>query len=153
MNTTRQLLRPVSLVMAAMLILVSGPVQTAGAAMIGTHQAVEATTIANTREQLNRLLERQKVQDELIRQGIQPGEARQRIASLTDAELLAVGRELDRLPAGAGFLEVVGFVVVAGFLVLLITDMLGFTDVFPFINAADKRAVPSLAGGAHERDS
>ena len=139
MKKTKRVLKPVSLLMAMVMLMVAGPVQTAAAAMIGTRTAVDAQKIQDTRETLNRLLARQDVQAALIDPGIQPDEARQRVAGLTDGEVMQIAEQLDQLPAGAGFLELVGIVVVVGFLVFLITDMLGFTDIFPFINASGKR--------------
>ena len=140
MHITRHLLRPVSLFVVLVMTMVAGPVQTAAAAMIDTQAAIDSQRIQETRDTLLQLIAREDIQQALMEKGIQPHEAKQRIDSLTDRELARIADELDRLPAGAGFLEFVGFVVVVGFIVLLITDMLGFTDVFPFINPADKRS-------------
>jgi hypothetical protein len=41
---------------------------------------------------------------------------------------------LDELPAGEGFVGVVVGAALIIFLVLLITDLLGLTDVYPFVN-------------------
>ena len=55
--------------------------------------------------------------------------ARARIAALSDQEVVALADQLDHAPAGAsGVLGAIVFI----FLLLLITDILGFTKVYPF---------------------
>ena len=54
------------------------------------------------------------------------------MAALTDAEAAHVARQIDTAPAGAdGVLGTVVFI----FVLLLVTDILGFTKVFPFTRA------------------
>jgi len=139
MKTIKRVFRPVSILMVMIMVMVTGPIQTAAATMIGTRTVVDVKKAQNTRETLKRLLDRKDVQEALIGRGIQPAEARNRIDSLTDREVMRIAAQMDRLPAGAGLLEFIGLTVVIGFFVLLITDMLGFTDIFPFINPPDKR--------------
>jgi hypothetical protein len=52
-----------------------------------------------------------------------------RLAQLTDEELVLMESRLDKLPAGAGALEVVGIV----FVVLLILELVGVIDIFKAI--------------------
>lgn len=72
---------------------------------------------------------------ELVRQfesmGVSPEQARERVAALTDQELATLADQTDRLPAGGDFFGTVGLI----FIILLITDILGFTKVFPFTRA------------------
>jgi len=59
-----------------------------------------------------------------------------RVAGLSDEEIQQITGRLDELPAGEGAGGAIGIVVVAiliVFLVLLLTDLLGLTDVFPFV--------------------
>jgi hypothetical protein len=65
--------------------------------------------------------------------GVDPAEARARVAALTDDELAQVAGRLDALPAGGDGLGVVLGVGLVVFLVLLVTDILGYTRVFPFV--------------------
>ncbi|MGD8595034.1 MAG: PA2779 family protein, partial [Gammaproteobacteria bacterium] len=58
-----------------------------------------------------------------------PQSAKQRVARLTTEEAELLHNRIQDMPAGAGPLEILVFV----FLVLLITDILGFTDIFPFV--------------------
>ena len=59
--------------------------------------------------------------------GVNATDARDRVASLTDEDAARLAGQIDQAPAG-GIIEVILFV----FFVLLVTDILGFTKVFPF---------------------
>ena len=52
-----------------------------------------------------------------------------RVAALTDAEAAELAARLDELPAGG--VSILGAILIV-FLVLLLTDILGYTKVFPF---------------------
>ena len=52
----------------------------------------------------------------------------------SDEEVQQIAGRLDELPAGEGFVGVVIGAALIIFLVLLITDLLGLTDVYPFVN-------------------
>jgi hypothetical protein len=52
-----------------------------------------------------------------------------RVAALTDAEAAELAARIDELPAGG--VSVLGAALIV-FLVLLLTDILGYTKVFPF---------------------
>jgi len=70
-----------------------------------------------------------RISAQLTDLGVEPGQASQRIAALSDAELVELDKRFQELPAGAGALEAVLIV----FLVLLILDLTGVTNVFPTI--------------------
>jgi hypothetical protein len=107
-------------------LLMGGQVMPAAADIVGTDRAVAAQERRAQSERLQSLLSREDVARELERYGVDPAEARERVASLTDAELARVGPRLEQLPAGAGVVEVIGIV----FVVLLILELVGVTDVF-----------------------
>ena len=75
-------------------------------------------------------LEREEVRTALTSQGVDLGMAKQRIASMTDEEVRALNQKMDEMPVGSGVVEALLIV----FLVLIITDLVGLTDVFPFVN-------------------
>lgn len=79
-------------------------------------------------------LDRDTVRQQLIARGVDPDDARARIAALSDAQVEAVGQNIDTLPAGSGVLEV----LVAVVLVLVILDILGVTNIFSFIHHPSK---------------
>ncbi|UCD91514.1 MAG: PA2779 family protein [Desulfobacterales bacterium] len=60
-------------------------------------------------------------------------EANQRIDSLTDAEAIRLAKTIEHLPAGGSTASVVVISALIVFLVLLATDIMGYTDVFPFV--------------------
>jgi hypothetical protein len=71
-------------------------------------------------------LARADVQAQLTALGVDPRDARARVAALSPAELAQLNARLDELPAGSDVLGLVGAV----FIVLLILELVGVTDVF-----------------------
>ena len=133
MKNMRMLLKPVGVFLAIFLFILSGPYQSAMAAMIKTDAAVDADRAQSARELLNHFLAREDVRKALIAQGIDPLEAKNRIASLTDQEAQYVADQLERLPAGGDFFVTLLVIVFLVFVILLITDITGYTDIFPFV--------------------
>jgi len=133
MNAVRQQLKPVSLFVAIFMLLISGPLQSATAAMVATETMLEASQGQQARTRIKLLLVREDVRRALINQGLDAREAGARIDSLSDTEAIAVADKLDRLPAGSGALETLLIVALIVFLALLATDIMGYTDVFPFV--------------------
>lgn len=106
--------------------------QAAHAGMIATDAVAAQATQAEAqsrRATVLATLNRADVAESLAAKGVDMEAARARIASLSDAEVVALADQLDHAPAGAS--DVLG-VIVFIFLVLLVTDILGFTKVFPF---------------------
>jgi hypothetical protein len=99
------------------------------AGMVPTDQLVAPRKATEARERLQDLLQRDQVVRELKAAGVDPAAARERISAMTDQEVEALSGKIDQLPAGG---DIVGALVLI-FLVLLVTDILGYTDVFPFV--------------------
>jgi hypothetical protein len=115
------------------MLLMSMPMQTVQAAMVQTETVLTLSTAKNVRENLSQFLKREDVKAIMTAQGISPVEAKARIDSLSDAEIMQIAHKMDQLPAGGDtFAFIVGASVII-FLVLLITDILGYTDIFPFV--------------------
>ena len=133
MRNIRRLLKPTGIFLAVFMFILSGPYQSAMAAMIGTEAAIDAGQAQNAREYLNGFLAREDVRNALISQGIDPQEAKNRIASLTDEEAQRVADQLEQLPAGGDFLVTLLVIVFLIFVILLLTDIAGYTDIFPFV--------------------
>lgn len=111
-------------------ILFTGSLQTVQAAMISTAQVAESVVSAQgeqDRAKIVSMLSRDDVQSELVARGIDPTEAKSRVAALTDDEAAKLATQLDKAPAGG----IIGAILLV-FFVLLITDILGFTKIFPF---------------------
>ena len=84
---------------------------------------------AGQRGEINRLLDRADVPAGLQAYGVSAGEAKARIAAMDDDEVAQLAARIDQLPAGGE--GIIGALLII-FIVLLITDILGFTKVFPF---------------------
>ncbi len=109
------------------------PIGLAQAEMITTDQVLQDTDPSGDRARVETFLSRDDVQGQLILLGIDPEEAASRVASLTDKEVQQIAGRLDELPAGEGGIGPVVGAIVLIFLVLLVTDLLGLTDVYPFV--------------------
>jgi hypothetical protein len=115
------------------MLLMSLPVQTVQAAMVRTETVLTLSTVNNVRENLNQFLKREDVKAIMTAQGISPIEAKARVDSLSDAEIIQIADKMDQLPAGGSAFGVIIGAAVIIFIVLLITDILGYTDIFTFV--------------------
>ena len=93
------------------------------------HAGLVTTEGALERERVAALLERPDVQAALAAYGVSPRDAQSRVAAMTDAEAAELAARIDELPAGG--IDILGAVLIV-FLVLLLTDILGYTKIFPF---------------------
>jgi len=135
MKRFRQILKPIGFLLAIFVFMLSGPYQSAMAAMIGTEAVVDSERAQNAREYLKTFLAREDVKSALVSQGIDPQEAQKRIDSLTEEEARLVADQLDQMPAGGGFFSTLLIVVFLVFVILLVTDITGYTDIFPFVKS------------------
>ncbi len=106
--------------------IVSGLIPAARASLVPTQTLIAAEAEESTRAQIQEMLSRDDVRTELIRLGVEPDMAGERIAALTPAELQQLQRHIDQLPAGGSVIAVIGVV----FLVLLILELVGVTNIF-----------------------
>jgi hypothetical protein len=133
MKMIRRGAKPVSVLLTILMLLVAVPYQSALAAMVGTESVLDVAQGQEARECLNGMLARQDVQTALLAQGIDPLEARARVDSLSDAEVVRLARQIEQLPSGGNAVGAIVGAAVIVFIVLLITDILGYTDIFPFV--------------------
>ncbi len=106
----------------------------AQAAMIGT----QAAAAGDARARIEAALDRAEVRAKLQEYGVSVVDAKARVAALTDEEAASLAGKIDTLPAG-GFIEDLISAALIVFLVLLVTDILGYTKVFPFTRPIEKR--------------
>lgn len=102
-----------------------------GQATAGVYSSEQV--IANQQHQYNKqqvlsFVDTAEVQSKLMQLGVSPEDAKQRIAAMTTAELDALNNELNDMPAGG----IVGTIVTV-LVVIAVLDVLGITDVYPFI--------------------
>jgi hypothetical protein len=131
MKRIYRVVKPLSIFLAIWVFMISGPHQ-ALAALVGTERVFDAERVQNARELINSLMAREDIQAALIREGIDPQEAQARAESLSDAEAVRLAGAIETLPAGASALGIIVVASLIVFITLLITDILGYTDVFPF---------------------
>ena len=133
MKTFRQKPKPISVFVAISILLLVVPHQSSLSTMIGTEAALHVAQSHEARQFLKGVLAREEVQGVLAAQGIDRKEAEARVEALTDAEAVRLAEMVEQLPAGG---DAFGTIVFAGlfvFVVLLVTDILGYTDVFTFV--------------------
>ena len=120
-------LRQLTVAITAACFLGLGIQSTANAAIIGTQDYLAAEARAGHLADIEAALTRADVQAQLVALGVDPANAIERAASLSDAELAQVAAEIQNLPAGGdGFFAVVGVV----FVVLLILELTGVINIF-----------------------
>jgi hypothetical protein len=129
MKLFRRLTKPVSHLVVLGLLALSLHLPAAHAGMVGTEAVVNAAQVQQDRERLQSALSRDDVQAQLLARGVDPAQVQARVDSLTDEEMQTLATNIDQLPAGG---SVVGALVLI-FLVLLVTDLLGLTNVYPFV--------------------
>ncbi len=131
----KNVLKPMSLFLVFSFLLLDLSVQTANAKMVDTNAVIAVQQETVNRERVAAFLGREDVQKVMVQQGVDPAEAQQRVASLSPSELTKMANSMDQLPAGSGGGGAIVGAVVFVFVVLLVTDLLGLTHVFPFVNA------------------
>lgn len=135
MDVIRKTLKPTSICLTVIMFLMFAPVHSVLAAMIGTETVVDTQRGREARNLIHTLLAREDVQTALRSHGIDPLEAKARIDSLSDEEVIRIADRIDQLPEGAGAIEILVVIILVMFLVLVIFDLTGVTDVFPFIKS------------------
>lgn len=111
-------------------LLIASATAPAQAALVGSGEVLSEARAQVDRQQLVDMIERDEVSARLEAMGVDPADARARVERMTDAEVAALQERIGEVPAGGDALGVALFI----FLVFVITDALGATDIFPFIN-------------------
>lgn len=135
----RRYSRFVALPLAALMMAVSMPLGAAQAALVSTDQIIDKSEVAADRAQVASFLARDDVRRNLQAMGVDPDEAAARVAVMTDAEVRQVAARIDELPAGQDVAVALISAALVIFLVLLVTDLMGVTDVFPFVKGGKAR--------------
>jgi hypothetical protein len=109
------------------ILLTLTPVMTVQAAMIGTDTLLES---AQTHDSLQQILGREVAQQQLLALGVDPEWVAKRTENLSESELARINQGIEQLNAGGDVLGVLLVVLI----VFVITDVIGATDIFPFIH-------------------
>lgn len=135
MHILRRLARPVTYLMVSAFLLMILPLPTAQAALVGTDTVLDSISGDTARNHVRGILDREDVRAQLLARGVDPSAVQARIDALTDQEAQRLAAHMEELPAGG---SAVGVLVLI-FLVLLFTDLMGWTDVFPFTKKGSAR--------------
>jgi hypothetical protein len=134
MQPFRRFTKPITYVVVTGLIAVGVPLP-AQAALVTTDVLVSAQQAEMDRGRVQNMLDREDVKQQLLAHGVDPQQAIERVAALSDQEVHRLSKKMDEMPAGGDAIGALVFV----FLVLLVTDLLGLTDVFPFVKKPVRR--------------
>jgi hypothetical protein len=106
------------------------PIAPTQAALVGNAELFASSSLDTDRTELLAALDRDSARQQLAALGISQEQAMERIAQMTDLEIAQLNQQLADLPAGG---DVLGVVVLI-FIVFIITDVIGATNIFPFIH-------------------
>ena len=135
MNFMAKTLKPTSIFLTIIFLLVPAYYQSVSAAMIGTETMLATDRNQITRDYLHDLISREDIQKLLVARGITPHEAKTRIDSLSDDELELISGKMADLPAGGdatGFILVVVAVII---IAILIVEYLSEVKMFPQLHS------------------
>jgi len=124
----KTLKRTLSLILFIPLISVS--FGNAQAAIISNDQIIHKTDQVNDKAALLQTFKRAEVQAQLSSMGVSSADLENRVDQMTQGELTQLNQQMAELPAGAS----AGGIILTVFLVFVITDVIGATDIFPFIH-------------------
>lgn len=117
----------IAVTLVALAMLTTAVLQPVAAAVITTENAIELQERRIRIDHINSVLARDSVQSTMVKLGVEPAVAMNRVASLTTSELQLLQQQLDELPVGSsGVIEVVGIVAI----VLIILELLNVTNIF-----------------------
>ncbi len=100
----------------------------AQAAMVSTGQIVSVAG-GQILDQETMQQKRDWIQAQLEQGGISPADSALRVSSMSDEQVIQIHKRIDEMPAGAGAAGTILLI----FAILAITDLMGWTDIFPFI--------------------
>lgn len=113
------------------LLLALSPAISAQAAMLDNASLLAEDPVEQTRDSLQQLLERNEARQQLQALGVSPEWALERARTLSAGELARINQGIGQLETGSD--SVLGVLLVI-FIVFVITDVIGATDIFPFIH-------------------
>ena len=117
-----------SLLLSAALMIMS--LNNAGAAIVGNDVVFSHMQHNSAKAELLQTINRSDVKQQLLSLGVNAADVESRINLMTDEEIAQLNQQIDELPAGG---DVLGILLVI-FIVFVITDVIGATDIFPFIH-------------------
>ena len=102
----------------------------AQAAMISNDLVINQVQHNSARTELLQTINRTDVKEQLLNMGVKAEDIESRIKLMTHEEIAQLNQQINELPAGGSSLLGVLLII---FIVFVITDVIGATDIFPFI--------------------
>jgi len=117
--------------LAVIMLLTVVPYQPVLAGMVGTETVLETAHGQEARNYVKRVLAREDVRITLMAQGIDPLEAKARVDSLSDAEVVRLAEQIEQVPAGAsGGIDIVTIILVACLITCITLFIMGIIDAW-----------------------
>lgn len=135
MENLRRMAKPIVHVVLLGFLSLTLHVPVARAGIVSTETVVSAQQAQATRDRIRGTLNREDIRHALLARGVSPDQVQARVDSLTDVEAQQLVAKIDQLPAGGDAFDALVLI----FIILLITDLLGLTDVFPFVKKPARR--------------
>jgi hypothetical protein len=124
MNFLRKKSTPISILTIIFILNLISPIQPVIASLIETDTYLKNEQIDNAREKINIFLSKDKMIQLMLNQGINPEEVSNRIANLSDQEIIKISERIDNLPAGGDAIAFVVGILVIVLLVLVIMKLI-----------------------------
>ena len=102
---------------------------TVQAAIVGNELVINQAQHHAETIQLLQTINRSDVKAQLLSMGVTAKDIESRINLMTHEEIAQLNQHMDELPAGGDLLGIILII----FIVFVITDVIGATDIFPFI--------------------
>ena len=96
MKIIRKKIGFISLFMATIMLVIATPYQPLLAAMVPTEATIYKIKAQDARDHLKTFISRDDIKNALISQGIDPDEAKARVDSLSDSEVIEVADKIDK---------------------------------------------------------
>jgi hypothetical protein len=130
MNSLRRWAAPLAGYVVVAILFFSLHAPAADAAMVSTEALLSEAQSQQERSRVEAMLDRADVRDALLGYGVDPASVQARLDALSNDEMHALAQNIESMPAAGT--DPLGFLLII-FIVLLVTDILGFTAVFPFV--------------------
>jgi len=99
------------------------------AALVSNDLVINHVQHNSAKTELIQTINRDGIKQQLLNMGVNPEDITSRIDLMTHEEIAQLNQQIDELPAGG---DVLGVILII-FIVFVITDVIGATDIFPFI--------------------
>jgi hypothetical protein len=130
MKLIRRMAKPISLFLVILMITILTPYQTALAKMISTETVIESDRANEARVYVNSVLAREDVMTSLISQGIDMTEAKARVDSLSNTEIVLLADNIEQLPVAGVIPAWIVLITILGGFALALEIIFGVLSVF-----------------------